>query len=494
MSEASARILARGIVKNFGGVRALRGVDFAVHPGEVRAIVGENGAGKSTLTKVLSGVVEPDSGEIALSGVPTRITSPMHARQLGIAVVHQELELAGALSIAENLFLGTLPGRFGLLSRRDLYARARAALEQLGCAFDPFRLVRTLSVAEQQIVEIARAIVQDARTIFFDEPTAALSPVEAGRVHDRIRRLRDSGVAIVYISHNLDDVLDIADRITVMRDGRVVAETAAADTDRATLVQEILGRELAALDPAHGAARSDPVLRCRNLSTPPGLDTVSFDVNRSEIVGFFGLLGAGQGLIAETLFGQAERPSGEVEVLGQPGVPADARQAMSRGLGYVPPDRKRQGLALDLSIQDNLTMTCPGQISRFGLFDRHKAAAIARKAVADFDIRCSGIHQKAGALSGGNQQKIVLGKWQASGARIMLLEQPTRGVDVGARGEIYRIMRRHAEAGGASLVFSSDAEEISMSCDRAYVLRKGRIAAEIGAAELSVSSLLRAAL
>ncbi len=439
-------------------------------------------------------MTEPDGGEVLLAGAPVVIGSPSRARALGIAVVHQELELADALSVAENLFLGRLPGRGGVLGRRELRERSRTALDGLGCRFDPDTPVRALSVAERQVVEIARALIGDARVVFLDEPTAALSPVEAKGVHGQVRRLRDRGVGVAYISHNLDDVLAVADRVSVMRDGRKVAEVLPRETSRAALIGHILGHDLAEAAPRAAVPASETLLGCRNLAVPPRLGPVSFQVRRGEIVGFFGLLGAGQSGIAEALFGLHPRASGEARIAGRTGLPASPATAMARGLGYVPPDRKAAGLALGMSIAENILMTCRKRASRFGFVDRRRAATIAREVVARFDIRCAGSGQRAGDLSGGNQQKIVLGKWQAAGAAILLLDQPTRGVDVGARTEIYRILRQHAAEGGASLVFSTDAEEIEAACDRAYVLRGGGVTAELAGDDLTLSGLLRAAL
>ena len=487
-------LAARSISKSFGGVRALDDVDLEIRGGEVHAIVGENGAGKSTLTKILSGVLSPDVGVVAVAGVPTPLSSPAHARQLGIVVVHQELELADSLSIAENVFLGRLPGSRGFVSRRGLIERSRAALSPFGFEIDPSVKVRRLSIAARQIVEIAKATIGEARVLFFDEPTAALSPAEADRVHRRVRLLRDQGSAIVYVSHNLDDVLAIADRISVLRDGRKVAELRPRETSRPALIEQILGHELDEIRTRDHTASSDIALSCHGLSVPPQLGSVSFHARCGEVVGFFGLVGAGQGTIAEALFGLHPGARGDVEGKTLKRLPACPREAIAGGLGYVPPDRKNQGLALGMSLEDNILLTCREKASRFGFVDRRRTAALAGQIAESLDIRHAGLGQRARHLSGGNQQKIVLGKWQAKGVPIMLLNQPTRGVDVGARAEIYRLLRRDAARGGASLVFSSDAEEIDLACDRAYVLQKGAITAELVGADLSVPRLLRAAL
>jgi ABC-type sugar transport system ATPase subunit len=488
----------RGIVKSYGGVRALRGVDFAVHAGEVHALVGENGAGKSSLVKVLSGIVQPDAGTMARSGQAVSIDRPARAKALGIETMHQELELALPLSVAENVFLGALPATpSGVVRRRELRERTQKVLGLLGADFDPDTPVRTLRVADRQVVEIARAIVRDARVLIMDEPTAALPPVEVQKLMDRIRALRAQGVGIVYVSHRLDEVLDIADRITVLRDGTKVVELARGEADRGALVNHILGRELAtlALD-KQDAAGADSVVGCTNLAAPPLLRSASFGVARGELVGFFGLLGAGQSAIAEALFGlrpDARADACRIGALGR--LPASPREAIAAGLGYVPADRKNEGLALNLSILENLLLPAFERVTRpNGFMRRGEAQQLAGEVAGRYDLRYAHLDQHVGELSGGNQQKVVLGKWTAKGSRLLLLDEPTRGVDVGAKAEIYRLLRRFADEGGAGLVFSSDAEEICTLCDRAYVVRRGLIAGEFAGGALTDGALIRAAL
>jgi ABC-type sugar transport system ATPase subunit len=491
-------VAARGIVKSYGGVRALRGVDFDVRAGEVHALVGENGAGKSSLVKVLSGIVQPDAGTIERGGAAVAIDKPARAKALGIETMHQELELALPLSVAENVFLGILPaGRWGMVRRQALRERTRAVLQLLGAEFAPETPVERLRIADRQVVEIARAIVRDARVLIMDEPTAALPPVEVGKLMERIRALRAQGVGVVYVSHRLDEVLDISDRISVMRDGTKVVELKRGEADRAALVSHILGRELATLSLAkREASGAGDVIACRDLSAPPLLQRASFAVARGELVGFFGLLGAGQSAIAEALFGvRPDARAAQCRIGDHASLPRTPREAIALGIGYVPADRKNEGLALNLSIVENLMLPSWQQVTRRdGFVRRAQARAIAESVAQRYDLRYAHLGQEAGELSGGNQQKVVLGKWSATGSRILLLDEPTRGVDVGAKAEIYRLLKAFAAEGGTGLVFSSDAEEMCTLCDRVYVLRRGAIAAEVAGSELSDTALVRAAL
>jgi ribose transport system ATP-binding protein len=497
-AERPALVAAHNVVKRYGGVHALRGVDFSVRAGEVHALVGENGAGKSSLVKVLSGIVIPDEGEVSRDGAPVRLDQPGAAKALGIVTMHQELELALPLSVAENVFLGALPaGRGGFVSRSELRVRTEGVLLSLGADFDPDVTVRTLRVADRQVVEIARAIVRDARVLIMDEPTAALPPVEVRKLMERIRALRRQGVGIVFVSHRLDEVLDIADRISVMRDGKKVVELRRGEADRQALVDHILGRELASLQ-IDKVARDlvDPVVRCARLRVPPLLRDASFAVARGELVGFFGLLGAGQSAIAEALFGlRPDAQADDCRIGSLSGLPRSPGGAIAAGVGYVPADRKNEGLALNLSIVENLLMPALDRVTGMaGFLRRDEARRLAGDAARQYDLRYADLEQPAGQLSGGNQQKLVLGKWTIKGSRLLLLDEPTRGVDVGAKAEIYRLLRRFADGGGAGLVFSSDAEEIRTVCDRVYVIRRGAVAAELTGDALTDDALIRAAL
>ena len=490
-----------GLSKRYDGVRALEGVNFSVREGEVHALVGENGAGKSTLTKILAGIEQSDQGEIRWRGEPVSFDRPASATARGIHTVHQELELALPLSVAENVFLGNLPskGRIGLVDRRALREKAENALRQLGGGdIDPDRAVHTLPIADRQVVEIARALVHgDLRLLILDEPTAALPPLEAGRVLSRVRGLREAGVGIVYISHRLDEVIGIADRISVLRDGQKIIEMQASASDRATLIAHILGRELGDLNLEKAAPtdRQPRMIACRALSAASDLEEVTFEVREGEIVGLFGLLGSGQNLVAKALFGLHPVDRADCEIAGHSGLPRSPAEAIAWGVGYVPADRKGEGLATTLSIEENLLMAALESVTHAGMIDRARARQISAEVSSRYDVRYRSLDQKVRELSGGNQQKVALGKWAVTrGTRLLLLDEPTRGVDVGAKAEIYRLLRQFANNGGSCMVCSSDVEEVRTVADRAYVMRRGRIVAELSSTSLSEAALIGAAL
>jgi ABC-type sugar transport system ATPase subunit len=385
------------------------------------------------------------------------------------------------------------------VDRQALREKTENALRQLGGGdIDPNRAVHTLPIADRQVVEIARALVHgDLRLLILDEPTAALPPLEAERVLSRVRGLRDAGVGIIYISHRLDEVMGIADRISVLRDGRKIIELQGSTADRATLITHILGRELGELNlekaKSHdGRAR---MIQCRALSAAPDLEDVAFEVGRGEIVGFFGLLGSGQSLVAQALFGLHPVDRADCEIDGHPGLPRSPAEAIARGIGYVPADRKGEGLATALSIEENILMAALERVTRAGIIDRAKARQIATEISSRYDVRCRSLDQKVRELSGGNQQKVALGKWAATqGTQLLLLDEPTRGVDVGAKAEIYRLLRQFANNGGSCIVCSSDVEEVRTVADRAYVMRRGKIVNEISGTSLDETTLIGAAL
>jgi len=485
---------ARQVRKSFGGVQALKGVDLPIFPGEVHALLGENGAGKSTLTKILCGIEQPDSGSLRWNGHERTISDPAVARALGVRTIHQELELASTLSVAENIFLGALPSTLGVVKKRDLLANSKSALEGLGVTLDPRSVVGNLRVGERQIIEIAKAMVGAARVLLMDEPTAALTPVEARQLLTRIEALKKQGLGIVYISHRLDEVLDVADRMTILRDGVKVAEFRRGEVSREEVIRHIVGRELANVTFSPTKSAELQAVACSRMTVAGVLEEVDFHVGRGEIVGFFGLLGAGQSAIAETMFGLRKATTNTFRACGLDGPPDTPIQAMAAGIGYVPADRKNDGLALGLSVQTNLLLTVLPKVTRAGFVRKKAARQFAEELSTRLRIRHGGIDRPVQTLSGGNQQKVVLGKWMAADVGLLLLDEPTRGVDVGAKAEIYKLLRRFAEGGGSVMVFSSDAEEIATACDRAYVLRRAKIAAELARTELSENSLIQVAL
>jgi ABC-type sugar transport system ATPase subunit len=487
---------ARGIRKRFGGVEALKGVDFDVAPGRVHALLGENGAGKSTLVKLLGGALVPDAGEIRWRGAPVVLKTPGQGRNLGIRTIHQELELAAPLSVAENVFLGALPAQRGWLARSEMVRRAGRAISSLGGNIDPRAPVRELGVGDRQLVEIARAVVGEARVLFMDEPTAALTQHETDRLFSLIRQLTASGTGIVYISHRLDEVLAISDTISVMRDGSLVASFVAGAT-RAQLVEAILGHPMreSAEHQTTVAPQAERCVSVRDLSLGSALASVNFDARAGEIVGLFGLLGAGQEAFVESLFGLHPDATAARATIGKSkgGLPKSPAAAIRAGVGFVPADRKRDGLILGLSIFENLELAQRASKGSV-LVDRSQAAQRARALIARYDIRVGAdIDRAVGTLSGGNQQKVALAKWAPTGARILVLAEPTRGVDVGARAEIYGALRTFVAAGGSVILASTDAEEILAACDSVHIFRRGRIARHAPVAAFPAAADLAAA-
>ncbi len=479
MSDAP-RLEVRDVAKEYPGVRALSGVSFDVRAGEVHALMGENGAGKSTLIKIMSGVVQPDGGEILIDGAATRLAGPDDARRAGVATIYQELLLFPELSVAENIFLGHAPkGRFGRIDLSAMRERARALIASLEIDdLDPDMTVGRLSVGNRQRVEILRALSHDARVLIMDEPTAALTEADVKRLFDIVRRLRARGVGIVYISHRMDEIFEISDRVTVLRDGAFIGTRATRDTTSPALVEMMVGRRIEALFPKVEAPIGAPVLEARDLVAKPLTRGVSLTVRAGEIVGLAGLVGSGRSELAQTLFGITPAESGEIRLSGESVVIGSPAQARALGLAYVPEDRGSQGLVRPTSVKHNLSLAALDGLARFGFIDRAAEARLAEDAVRRFDVKTSSLDEMAGRLSGGNQQKIVLGKWLANRPKLLILDEPTRGIDVGAKAEIHRLMGELANQGVAILMISSELPEALGMSDRVLVMREGRIVAE----------------
>ena len=473
------------IAKSFPGVRALSGVSFDVGAGEAHALLGENGAGKSTLIKIMSGVYRPDSGTIRVDGVERRFESPDAARRAGVATIYQELLLFPELSVAENIFMGHAPRRgLGRLDWRAMRARARELLASLDIEdLDPDASVGALSVGNRQRVEILRALSQDARLLIMDEPTAALTEFDVTRLFDTVRRLKARGVGIVYISHRLDEIFAIADRVTVLRDGAQVGTRRVAESSAQELVQMMVGRRIDSLYPKVAARLGAPVLEIRALTRLPMTKNVSLCVRAGEIVGLAGLVGSGRSELAQAIFGVTPAHSGEILIRGEPVAISSPSAARDLGVAYVPEDRATQGLVRAMSVAKNFSLASLAKVSKGGFIDAAAEAALARQGVARFDVKASSIDQAAAKLSGGNQQKIVLGKWLATGPKLLILDEPTRGIDVGAKAEIHRLMSELAAQGLAILMISSELPEVLGMADRVLVMRDGRIVAEFERAQ-----------
>jgi ribose transport system ATP-binding protein len=466
------------ITKSFGGVHALRGVDFDIRAGEVHALLGENGAGKSTLMRVLNGEFPPTSGHIRIGGQPVTLKDPHAARAHGITVVHQELALAPDLSVAENIFLGELPGMIGWNS---LKARARKLIERLGFDIDPGAIVGNLTVAHQQVVEIAKALSRDVKIIVFDEPSAVLSSQDADRLHQIIADLRNHGVGIVYISHRLEEIFKIADRMTVMKDGQLVGTVRNGDVTIDQLISMMVGRPLSALFPERRVrSLGKEVLRVEKINAGRMVRDISFSVRAGEIVGLGGLVGSGRTEVARAIFGADRLDSGAIHVNGSPVSLRSPVQAVKAGIGLVPEDRKLHGVILDKPIRVNATMArLSAVVNALGFLRQGAEKKIVTDLGASLRLKASSIDAPVSSLSGGNQQKVVLAKWFHAGGDLIILDEPTRGVDVGAKTEIYGLIDRLADDGKAVLIISSEHQELFGLCDRVLVMGQGEIKGEL---------------
>lgn len=485
--------------KSFGGVHALAGVSFQLDPGEVHALVGENGAGKSTLIKVLSGVHKFDGGEIRIDGAPYQPLNPHAAKVAGIQVVHQEFNLLGDLSVAENISIEALPRtRLGLLDRAEMKRRARAALDAIGLQdVDISAPVRTLGIAHRQLIEIARALQSDSRILILDEPTATLTERETKRLFEIVASIKAKGVTIVFVSHHLNEVFAICDRVTVFRSGKTIVTETIPETTPADVVRHMVGRTLAeeiSHEVKHDVSR-DGVLAVRNLRTlqNPSEDGVSFELYRGEILGIAGLVGAGRSEVLRAIFGADARLGGIIECDGAPIQINGPRDAISAGIGFVTEDRKDEGLILDMSIAANTTLVDLRSVSRRGLLNFAREREVATRGGARLKLKYGKLSDPTSSLSGGNQQKVVLAKWLASNPSILLLDEPTRGVDVGAKAEIYGILKGLARQGMSMIVVSSELPELITLTDRVLVMAGHRIQGALERADYSEERILKLA-
>ncbi len=480
----------RGLRKTFPGVVALDGIDLGVRAGEVHALVGQNGAGKSTLVKVLTGVYGATAGEIRIDGRPARVDSPVDSEAAGVVIVHQDQPLVGQFDVTRNVFLGREIVHGGLLDFGRMRAKTEALLARLGATFRATTLARDLSIAQRELVAIAAALLREPRVLILDEPTASLSNVEAEMIFAIVRRLRDAGVTIIYISHYLDEVFELVDRITILRDGRLVSTTPVADTSRPEVINAMVGRALSQLYPKEAVPLGEPMLVVDGLSHGGTVRGVSLSVRAGEILGVAGLLGAGRTELAMTLMGAVERSSGSVTLAGKPSHPRSPRAAVAKGFALVPEDRRNEGLVADLSVRENLSLPGIARFARFGLLRLAAERAAARDLIERLRIAPPNPRQLTRNLSGGNQQKVVIGRWLGGDARVFIFDEPTTGVDVGSKVEIYRQMTAVARAGAAVLFISSDFEELVGMCDRIAVMRKGVITTTEAATDVDVARLM----
>jgi rhamnose transport system ATP-binding protein len=486
-------VALRNVHKAFGGVRALRGVDLALRRGEIHALVGENGAGKSTLVRILGGVHQPDEGEVMTDGVEVHLHAPADAHARGVAVIYQEPALFPDLDIAENIYMGRQPrNRLGI-DWREMYREVNELLASFGVALDARTPVQGLSVADQQLVEIAKALSLDAQVVVMDEPTAALSSRETEQLFGIVRGLRERGVAVLFISHRLEEVFELADSVTVLRDGEHVITAPASELDTAKLIRHMVGRELGELFPKEAAEISDPVLEVRGLTREGVFRDISFSLRRGEILGLAGLVGAGRTEVARALFGIDRVDSGEILLHGKPRTIGSPAEAVAAGMAFVPEDRQHQGLVLEMAIEQNTTLPILRRLTRLGLIQRRRERAVARKYADRLQVKAAGLEQPATSLSGGNQQKVVLAKWLATDPVILILDEPTRGIDIGTKAEVHRIVSGLAAQGLAILLISSELPEVLAMADRVIVMHEGKLTGEFSHDEADQERIMHAA-
>ncbi|MHC4143184.1 MAG: sugar ABC transporter ATP-binding protein [Planctomycetota bacterium] len=493
----------RGIVKTFPGVCALDDVDFCVFSGQLNALVGENGAGKSTLMKTLAGVYKPDSGQILIDGKPVTLDNPRQAQAQGIAIIHQELNLIPYLSVAENIFLGSeFCNRLGLIDYQTMHRETAEILDTLDLHIDPRVSVSSLRIGQQQVVEIARALSTDARIIIMDEPTSALSEHETDVLFSLIENLKRQGVAVVYITHKLDELFRIGDRVSVLRDGQLVGKDWLEDLSHDDIVRMMVGRDLRALYQRRCSVTDDEAMRVdsltlRNVDRPSEylVDGVSFQVRRGEVLGVFGLMGSGRTELLETIFGRnSEHATGNVFVHGTKALIASPTDAIRAGIGLAPEDRKEQGLVMTMDVAENISLASLDKVQRMTFLRTTVERTMAEKYVDRLKIRTTSVRQNVETLSGGNQQKVILGKWLATEPTVLLLDEPTRGIDINAKRELYHLIDELTGQGLAIVLVSSELPEILGVCDRIMVMCEGRKTAEFSREQATEEAILKAAL
>jgi ABC-type sugar transport system ATPase subunit len=479
-----------GITKAFAGVRAVDGLDLTVHSGEIVALVGENGAGKSTMIKMVSGEYAPDAGDIRFLGRPVAFRGPLEARDAGIAVIHQELQLVPQMSVAENMVLGRWPKRQGTVDFDLARKIAADVLPTIGFHLPVDLPVESLSTGQQQLVEVGRALAFQSKLLILDEPTASLSNSESERLMTLVLELRNRGLGILYVSHRMEEIFRLADRITIVRDGHLVGTRPKAELDHDTVVAMMVGDQRS-LQVERRRSPGEMLLRTRGLTRHGVFSDISIEVRRGEVVGLAGLVGAGRTDVARCLFGVERPDAGTIEVAGEEVSVGTPREAIAHGFALVPEDRKGQGLVLIGSVADNLIMSAQGRVSRGGVVSRTAVKEMVARYVRKLGIRLASPDQAVETLSGGNQQKVVLGRWLATHPKLMILDEPTRGVDVGAKAEIHRVIETLVSKGMGVLLISSELPELMATSDRVYVMRAGRIVAELSGAGINEQTIMR---
>lgn len=493
---APALLQLNGVGKRFGGVRALSDMHLSAHAGEVMALVGENGAGKSTLVKILTGIHQPDAGEIHLAGQALSFASPLDAMRAGITAVHQETVMFDELTVAENIYMGRQPMAAGLprIDWRRMEAEAEKLFERLEVKLSVRAKVRDLSIAQRHFIEIARALSQDARVVIMDEPTAALSRREIDELYRIVGQLKAQGTAVIFITHKFDEIFAVADRYTVLRDGEFVAEGRIAETSEQQLIAMMVGRAVTQAYPKQAATIGATVLEVRDLSHPTEFDGVNFTLRRGEILGFYGLIGAGRSELMQALFGLTTPSRGSVTLDGQPLVAKTPREAIAAGIAYVPEDRQHQGAHLTLPIADNVTLP---KLADFGWWlrgKRDRELALTRRFCERLELKAANFGQSVAELSGGNQQKVVLAKWLATDPKVIIIDEPTKGIDIGSKAAVHHFISELVVQGLAVIMVSSELPEVLGMSDRIVVMHQGRVRREFTRAEATTESVAAAAL
>ncbi len=493
--EGHYRLEMKNISKHFGGVKALKDVSLRVEPGEIHALIGENGAGKSTLMKVLSGAYQRDGGQIFIDGKEAKITNPKESKELGVAIIYQEFMLAPDLTVAENIFIDKLSAGKAAINWKKLRADAKEQLEKLGFSdINPNAKCGSLSVAYQQVVEICKCLTRNAKILVFDEPTAVLTFSEIKKLFEVINKLKSEGVSIIYISHRLEEIFELSQHITILKDGTYVDTVKTTEFDKQRLVNLMVGREMTDMYPKRHATIGDVVLKVENLCAGKMVQDVSFEVRAGEVLGFNGLVGAGRTETMRAVFGADKRDSGTIYYFGKEVNWKSPRAAIKEKFGFLPEDRKKQGLLLEQSIRMNTTLACLDKITTSGLINHGAEKKFVKETLASIQTKYGNTEDNANSLSGGNQQKVALAKWIAADCKCIVFDEPTRGVDVGAKTEIYKVMNNLAEQGVAVIMISSEMPEIIGMCDRVVVMRNGKISGEVSRDELSENTLIKFAM
>lgn len=470
------QIEMRGIDKSFGGNAVLKEAGFLLDHGEIHALMGENGAGKSTLMKILTGVYTKDAGQVIVDGQEVYYKNPQEAEKAGIVFIHQELNVLFDLTVEENMFLGKeIHGRFGVCDKKAMRAEVRKILDRLGVSIDPQQRMSELSVGQQQMIEIAKALMVDAKVIIMDEPTAALTQSETEVLFQVVRSLKEKGVSIVYISHRMEEIFELCDRITVLRDGSYIDTKRIQDTDMNDVVKMMIGREIGERYPLREASIGEVVFKVEGLTCPGVFKDVSFEVHAGEVLGVSGLMGAGRTEIMQAIFGNMPHVTGKLFLNGEEIHNHNPGQAMKNGIGFITEDRKTEGLMLEESIRKNISLANLGRISRRGVLRKKEERELVQKGIEELHIKCFGPEHECGRLSGGNQQKVVFAKWIYTDPKVLILDEPTRGVDIGAKKEIYNIINDLAAKGVAIIMVSSELLEVLGMADRIMVVREGLV-------------------